>query len=104
MSQAQASPLAVSSPDSKPRQSREIKDHLRLIAEMTREFTASHDYKIIVHSALERITKYIGAEAVSLFLLADNGETLACSACYGPVDITGLRISAKTGVVGRATA
>ena len=81
---------------------REMQDHLRLIAEMTREFTASHDYKTVVHSALERITKYIGAEAASLFLLADTGDALACSACYGPVDITGLRISAKTGVVGRA--
>ena len=81
---------------------RAMKDHLRLIAEMTREFTASHDYKTIVHSALERITRYVGAEAASLFLLADGSESLVCSACFGPVDITGLRISAKTGVVGRA--
>ncbi len=81
---------------------RTMQDHLRLIAEMTREFTASADYKTIAQSALERITKYIGAEAASLFLLADAGDTLACSACYGPVDITGLRISARTGVVGRA--
>ena len=79
-----------------------MQDHLRLIAEMTREFTASHDYKTIVHSALERITKYVGAEAASLFLVGDTGDTLVCSACYGPVDVTGLRISAKTGVVGRA--
>jgi sigma-B regulation protein RsbU (phosphoserine phosphatase) len=77
-------------------------DHLRLIAEMTREFTASHDYKTIAHSALERITKYVGAEAASLFLVGDGDDMLACSACYGPVDITGLRISSKTGVVGRA--
>jgi len=79
-----------------------MQDHLRLIAEMTREFTASHDYKTIAQSALERITKYVGAEAASLFLVGDTGDTLACSACYGPVDITGLRISANTGVVGRA--
>jgi sigma-B regulation protein RsbU (phosphoserine phosphatase) len=76
-------------------------DHLRLIAEMTREFTASHDYKTIAQTSLERITKYVGAEAASLFLVSDGGDTLACSACYGPVDITGLRISAKSGVVGR---
>jgi len=82
--------------------SNSMQDHLRLIAEMTREFTASHDYKTIVHSALERITKYVGAEAASLFLVSDTGDDLACSACYGPVDITGLRISSKTGVVGRA--
>jgi len=94
-------PASIAKPGGE-RDDRAIKDHLRLIAEMTREFTASGDYKTIVHGALERITKYVGAEAASLFLLTDNGETLACSACYGPVDITGLRISAKTGVVGRA--
>ncbi len=109
MLKAQASKLSATSPASHAPPSgargqgpEGVRDHLRLIAEMTREFTASHDYKTIVHSCLERITKYVGAEAASLFLLADNSETLACSACYGPVDITGLRISAKAGVVGRA--
>ncbi len=78
-----------------------MQDQLRMLSEMTREFTASHDYKTVVHSALARITKYLGAEAAALFLLSDTGDTLACSACVGPVDITGLIISAKTGVVGR---
>ncbi len=109
MPKAQASKLSTPSPvpaktpaGERGKGPHEVRDHLRLIAEMTREFTASHNYKIIVHSCLERITKYVGAEAASLFLVADNGEMLACSACYGPVDITGLRISARTGVVGRA--
>ena len=79
-----------------------IRDHLGLIAEMTREFAAANDYKTVAHTALERITKYVGAEAASLFLVSDDGETLVCSACYGPVDITGLSIPATTGVVGRA--
>jgi sigma-B regulation protein RsbU (phosphoserine phosphatase) len=79
-----------------------IRDHLGLIAEMTREFTAANDYKTVAHSALERITKYVGAEAASLFLVSDEGDQLACSACYGPVDITGLIIPLATGVVGRA--
>ena len=81
---------------------RGVRDHLGLLAEMTREFTASSDYKTVAYSALERITKYMGAEAASLFLVSDNGEALVCSACYGPVDITGLNIDANTGVVGRA--
>jgi sigma-B regulation protein RsbU (phosphoserine phosphatase) len=96
------SPVIAAGTPSRAESGSAIRDHLHLIAEMTREFTASHDYKTIVHAALERITRYIGAEAASLFLLADNGETLACSACFGPVDITGLRISANAGVVGRA--
>ena len=78
-----------------------IRDHLGLIAEMTREFAAAKDAKTVEQTALERITKYVGAEAASLFLLSDDGTSLACSACYGPVDITGLQIPAATGVVGR---
>ena len=81
-----------------------IRDHLGLIAEMTREFAAANDYKTVAHTALERITKYVGAEAASLFLVSDDGEALVCSACYGPVDITGLNISVGTGVVGRSVA
>ena len=73
-------------------------DHLRLIAEITREFTASHDHKTIAQTSLERITKYMSAEAASLFLVGDTGDTLACSACYGPVDITGMTESPKTTV------
>ena len=83
---------------------REVRDHLGLLAEMTREFTASSDYKTVAHSALARISNYMGAEAASLFLVSDTGEALVCSACYGPVDITGLNISANTGVVGAAVA
>src|SRR5437868_2986503 len=83
---------------------RGVRDHLGLLAEMTREFTASSDYKTVAHSALARISNYMGAEAASLFLVSDTGEALVCSACYGPVDITGLNISANTGVVGRAVA
>jgi len=79
-----------------------IRDHLGLIAEMTREFASATDYKTVALSALERITKYVGAEAASLFLVSDDGEALVCSACYGPVDITGLNIPAATGVVGRS--
>jgi len=81
---------------------REIKDHLGLIAEMTRVFATSHDAHSVAASALERITVHVGAEAASLFLIDDDHETLACSACYGPVDITGMRISVNSGIVGRA--
>jgi sigma-B regulation protein RsbU (phosphoserine phosphatase) len=80
----------------------EIKDHLGLIAEMTRVFAASHDARTVAATALERITLHVGAEAASLFLLTDDRATLVCTACYGPVDITGLRIPATSGIVGRA--
>lgn len=85
--------------DSRPPE--EERDHLGLIAEMTKEFSAANDYKAVAHTALERITKYVGAQAASIFLLSDAGDALVCAACYGPVDITGLNIPPAGGVVGR---
>ena len=79
----------------------EVKGHLGLIAEMTRDFTATRDADIMAKTGLERITKYVGAQASSLFLLSDDGSELVCSACFGPVDITGLKIPADAGIVGR---
>lgn len=79
----------------------EVKGHLGLIAAMTREFTATRDADIMAKTGLERITNYVGAQASSLFLLADDGNELVCSACFGPVDITGLHIPADAGIVGR---
>ncbi len=99
VSKAKTSKPKPSDADSKPPE--EERDHLALIADMTREFGAANDYKAVAHTALERITKYVGAEAASLFLLSDSGDNLVCVACYGPVDITGLSIPAATGVVGR---
>ncbi len=93
---------AASAVAAAPPKGQGIRDHLGLIAEMTREFSAANDYKTVAHSALERITKYVGAEAASLFLVSDEGDALVCTACYGPVDITGLNIPATTGVVGRS--
>lgn len=80
----------------------EVHSHLGLIAAMTREFTTTRDAGVVAKTGLERITKYVGAEASSLFLLDDSGGELVCSACFGPVDITGLRIPSDAGIVGRA--
>ena len=80
----------------------EVRGHLGLIAIMTREFTATRDAGVMARTGLERITKYVGAEASSLFLLDDTGKELVCSACFGPVDITGLRIPSDAGIVGRS--
>ncbi|MCA0200509.1 MAG: SpoIIE family protein phosphatase [Proteobacteria bacterium] len=100
--QAQAQAPSGNTPDADSKPQGEERDHLLLIAEMTREFAAANDYKAVAHTALERITKYMSAEAASLFLLSDSGDSLVCVACYGPVDITGLSIPATTGVVGRS--
>jgi len=46
--------------------------------------------------------EYMNAEAASIFLLENNGNELVCVECAGPVDITGLRLSAGQGIVGEA--
>jgi sigma-B regulation protein RsbU (phosphoserine phosphatase) len=78
-------------------------DHLELVAGMTGDFADSQDIDTTLGRGLARIAQELDAEAASLFLrgLEDPG-TLICRACYGPVDITGLRLSADTGIVGRA--
>ncbi|MCB2108028.1 MAG: SpoIIE family protein phosphatase [Rhodobacteraceae bacterium] len=99
MNQSSSEPDSAAAANTGPA---EIKDHLALIAEMTREFTATHTLDSVSMKALERITAFVGAEASSMFLLdADSGE-LVCNACFGPVNITGLRLPPGTGIVGRA--
>jgi len=95
-------PVPAPAPEVEAPAPEDERDHLALIAEMTKEFSAANDYKAVAHTALERITKYVGAEAASLFLLSDLADALVCVACYGPVDITGLNIPPTAGVVGRS--
>ena len=45
---------------------------------------------------------YLAAEAVSIFLLENDDTELVCHGCVGPVDITGLRLGAAQGIVGKA--
>ena len=75
---------------------------LALVAKMNGVFTRSQDIDTMALAGLERICDYVGAEAASLFLLDDEKRSLICRACYGPVDITGLRIPANAGIVGRS--
>ncbi|WP_245913373.1 PP2C family protein-serine/threonine phosphatase [Caenispirillum bisanense] len=77
-------------------------NHMALIAEMTREFSASRDSQTVSRHGLARITTFLGAEASSLFLIDEEGHDLVCAACFGPVDVTGLRIPLRKGIVGRA--
>ena len=87
-------PAVMPLPDAStpPLTAAQVKDHLSLIAEMTLVFSESHSFATVAKSALERIAKHVGAEASSLFMLDDHGNALVCTACYGPVDITGMRL------------
>lgn len=77
-------------------------NHMALIAGMTREFSSSRDSQTVSRHGLARITTFLQAEASSLFLLEDSGRELVCSACFGPVDVCGMRVPLGQGIVGRA--
>lgn len=74
---------------------------LELIAEMTEAFAVSRDVTATVRRALQRITAHVGAEGGSLFLLDPERDELVCHASAGDVDLTGLRLGAREGIVGR---
>jgi len=79
-----------------------FRSHLNLVAALTRDFAAATDYEDMAAAGLEQVTNYVGAEASSLFLLDETGKELICVACYGPVNITSLRVPADSGIVGRS--
>ncbi len=81
-----------------------MNEELETLAEMSRDFAASHDIKGAMLRALARIAQLVGAEGGAMFLLDDAGENLTCEACFGPVDITGLTLKSDQGIVGRSVA
>lgn len=81
-----------------------LSEQLDLLAEMGRDFAASHDIEGAMTRALSRIAHLVGAEGGAMFLLDPAGETLVCRASFGPVDITGLSVAAGQGIVGRSVA
>lgn len=85
-----------------PRSDGEYAGSLELLAEMGQDFAASLDIGETLRHALARVTAYLGAEAGSLFLLEDDGGEIVCRACDGPVDISGIRLAAGHGIVGRS--
>ncbi len=81
-------------------------DHAQLavLAEMTHRFAASLDIDETLRTAVVESMRYLDAEAGSIFLLEPepDADTLQCRACAGPVNITGLRLAADKGIIGRA--
>jgi phosphoserine phosphatase RsbU/P len=80
---------------------RDFGRHLELLAEMGQDFASSLDIGETLTKALARIAGYLDAEAASLFLLERDDRELVCRACFGPANISGLRIPAGSGIVGR---
>lgn len=77
-------------------------EYLELLAKIGQDFASSLDIGSSLDKALARIANNLDAEAASLFLLESDDKELVCRACFGPTDITGLRIGAIDGIVGRS--
>jgi sigma-B regulation protein RsbU (phosphoserine phosphatase) len=73
-----------------------------LLAEMTQHFGHSADLEATLGRALGSIAAHVGAEAGSLWLLDPEARELACEASVGPHPITGLRLPANEGIVGKS--
>ena len=82
-------------------ESHTIEKQLALLVDIARGFSSSLDISETLKNAIEQFMEYMNAEAASIFLLENNATELVCVECAGPVDITGLRLSAEQGIVGK---
>ncbi len=89
----------------KSRAPRQGEDHLDLVAGLIEEFARSEDLDASLALGLKRIAEAMDAEAAGLFLLdapfGAPGAKIVCRACVGPIDVTGLSLTATLGIPGR---
>ena len=87
-----------------PRRERAIERQVRVLAEAIQEFATSLNLQETLRNAIATFIEHMNADAGSIFLLESDNTELVCHQCAGPVDITGLRIPAGEGIVGRTVA
>ena len=68
---------------------------------MARDFAESMDINATLLRALSRIVDFVDAEGGALFLLDDARVELTCTSCVGATDITGIKLRADQGIIGR---
>lgn len=73
---------------------------LDIIYRMMTAFVSSADVDDALAQSLDYVRGSLGAEAASFFILSEDGKTVTCRSCLGPVDITGLEIPSDKGIVG----
>ena len=78
-----------------------LEEQLANLAEITQYFASSLNIQITLKNAIQQFLIYLDAEAASIFLLENDDTELMCMDCAGPVDITGLRLKADQGIVGK---
>ena len=75
-------------------------NQLSLLSKLSQQFATSNDIEQSLRFALTEVVSIVGAEAGSVFILNRAKTQLICGACEGPIDISGLKIDAKEGIVG----
>ena len=74
---------------------------LTQVADLSQAFSQSLDIEETLKLAVERISDCMEAEAASVFLLDQAGQSLVCRANSGPVSVVGIKLALGKGVVGR---
>ncbi|MGQ0657979.1 MAG: SpoIIE family protein phosphatase [Chromatiales bacterium] len=78
-----------------------LERQVKVLAEAIQSFAVSLNLQETLRHAIASFVEYLDAEAASIFLLENNNNELVCQQCAGPVDITGLRMDANQGIVGK---
>jgi len=75
---------------------------LGILSSLIEEFSRSLDLDQTMKRVVEVTKAMMSAEGVALFLLENDDSELVCRVCSTPTDITGIRISARKGIIGRS--
>ena len=79
-----------------------LEEQLAQLADVTQGFASSLNIQETLQNAIRQFLIYLDAEAASIFLLENKDTELVCMDCAGPVDITGIRLKADQGIVGKS--
>jgi phosphoserine phosphatase RsbU/P len=79
-----------------------LEEQLAQLANVTQGFASSLNIQETLQNAIRQFLIYLDAEAASIFLLENKDTELVCMDCAGPVDITGIRLKADQGIVGKS--
>ena len=76
-------------------------EQLHLLTSLLHEFSSSIDLETTLKHTTQLIKKHLNAEGVSLFFLDNDDKELVCRICTSEPDITGIRLKASKGIIGR---
>lgn len=75
---------------------------LGILSSLIEEFSRSLDLDQTMKNVVDVTKAMMSAEGVTLFLLDNNDTELVCCVSSNPKDMTGIRIDARKGIIGRS--